>query len=82
MTDITSIIAITNSVSSLSNLIDAVQDLVVSTISGLTAVISASAVIAKYMPPPSGPGLLAAIHKIINSCAQNAGYAENAKAEE
>jgi hypothetical protein len=42
------------------------------------SVIAICAVIAKFLPPPKEPGVLATIHGWVNKLGMNSGYAENA----
>ena len=79
MADPVTIQALTESVQAVSGFIDAIKDLAVSLLTGIASVIASSALIAKYMPPPEGNTLLAKVHKLINSWAQNSGHAANAE---
>jgi hypothetical protein len=57
----------------LSGLFTALSGLLV----GLSSLIGAASVIAKFLPPPEGDGFLAKFHKWVNAAAMNSGYAEN-----
>ena len=79
MTDpATAIQSATEVVGELSALVDALKILAANIALGAASLISACAVIAKYMPPPNRPGILSRLHGIINAAGQNAGYAANA----
>lgn len=72
----------TDVVSAGSALISAVQNFIVQLLTSAAAVIAASAIVAKYMPPPDRPGILSWLHKMINAAGQNAGHAANATKQE
>lgn len=79
MTDpVTAIQSATEVVGELSALVDALKILAANIALGAASLISACAVIAKYMPPPNRPGILSRLHGIINAAGQNSGYAANA----
>ncbi len=69
--------AATDVVNAGSAFIAALQGFIVNLLASAASVIAASAVVAKYMPPPNQPGFLSKLHKLINAAAQNAGYASN-----
>lgn len=71
------VLAVTLTLQNLTALVTAVQGFVVQIATSAAAVMGACAVIAKYLPPPEQPGLMAKVHKVINTAACNSGYAEN-----
>jgi hypothetical protein len=71
----------TEIINSSKGLISALQGFLEQLLISISAVIAASSVAAKYLPPPDQPGFLSKVHKWINAAAFNSGYATNAEAK-
>jgi hypothetical protein len=74
---ISAIVATTAVVNEVSVLLTAITTVLAKLGTAAASIIAACAVIARFMPPPEPGSRLAKFYNLINTLAQNKGYAEN-----